>query len=268
MAELAADRAHLAAVEALDPAGLSATRPLRARPGAAQRPPGDPGHRRHPHLGAPLAGPRHGRRRPVPVVRPRLRPAGRAPGDHRRPARGGGRLPGQRQVPGDRAPGPALAGHRDRGRRRAARLHRRDPGRRRAARGRRPGLRRGRAPPAAAGRRRGTGGHRAVRHVPRGPPARRHRRRGRSAASATTRWSPTGPSTASMPTPSWPSAGSSSPGRRPRASTSPARSTRARPRPRSSIASSPISRSTSRPPWRRTATRCAGRVPSSSSATS
>ena len=45
-------------------------------------------HRRPAHLGAPLARPRHDRRRPVPAVRPRPRAARRAArGDHR-PARG------------------------------------------------------------------------------------------------------------------------------------------------------------------------------------
>ena len=74
--------------------------------------------------------------------------------------------------------------------------------------------------------------------------ARGHARRpaattGRSGVSATTSWSPIGRSTAWMPTPSWSSAGSSWPRRRPRASRRRARSTPTRRRRRSSIGSSP-----------------------------
>ena len=62
--------------------------PLRARPRAPQRPPGDLRHRRPAHLGAPLVRAGHDRRRAVPAVRPRPRAARRAA---RRPSPAGSR---------------------------------------------------------------------------------------------------------------------------------------------------------------------------------
>ena len=66
------------------------------------------------HLGAPLAGARHGRRRPVPAVRPRPRPARRAARCDRRPAGGSAALPRGSADALDGAAGAAVAGHRDR----------------------------------------------------------------------------------------------------------------------------------------------------------
>ena len=60
LAEIAAERAHLAAVEALDSAALSGEAAVRAGPGAAQRAP----HPLRERRGAPLGAPRHRRRRP------------------------------------------------------------------------------------------------------------------------------------------------------------------------------------------------------------
>ena len=85
LGELADEKAHLAAVEAIDPAGLSADGPVRARPRDPQPAADDLRHRGRPDLGAPLDRARHDRRRAVPDLRPGLRAACRS-GSTRSPA--------------------------------------------------------------------------------------------------------------------------------------------------------------------------------------
>ena len=78
LAELDDDKAHLTAIEAIDAGRPVAVRPVRARPRAPQRPPGDLRPRRPAHLGAPLVRAGRDRRRALPPVRPRLRAARRS----------------------------------------------------------------------------------------------------------------------------------------------------------------------------------------------
>ena len=103
LGELDDERAHLAAVEAIDPAELSPGGPLRARPRAPQRPPGDLRHRRACDSGSGARSRSTRRRRPVPAVRARPRAARRTARRHRRPARGRRHLPRGVQDPGQRS---------------------------------------------------------------------------------------------------------------------------------------------------------------------
>ena len=212
LGELAADREHLAAVEALDPGRPVGGGPVRARPRAPQPAPGDLRHRRPAPVGASFAGARHDRRRPLPAVRPRPRSAGRAAVGDLRPARGGRHVPRGGQDPGDRAAGPALAAARARIGRRDAGLLRRDRGRRRG-RPRARSTSAGSSAPARPPRSRSSCTGRGWRAR-----CRTGRTTGRSAASATTRWSRCAASTGSMPTRSSSSAGSASTRSAPRAS--------------------------------------------------
>ena len=180
LGELAAERAHLAAVEALDPAGLSATARFERDLELHNVRRSDLRHRGRADLGAPLDRARPDRRRALPRAGPRLRAALRAPRGAHRTARGDPGLPGPASHPGGRAPGPPVAGHRAGDGRGPAVVLRRHRGRRSR------GPRRGRAGPPPAGRR--DPPRRRSTRTPSGCAARSRARSttGRSVASGTT----------------------------------------------------------------------------------
>ena len=112
LAEPSADRGHLAQGRGPRSGRPVGNRPLRARPGAAQRPARaifDAG--RAAHLGAPVARPGYGRRLVVPPVRPRQsRAPRRAAGGDRRATQGHPRVPRLSRVSSrGRAAGPDVA---------------------------------------------------------------------------------------------------------------------------------------------------------------
>ena len=172
LAELAAERDHLARSRGARSRRAVARGRLRARPRAPQRPPRDLRHRRPAHLGTPLVRPRPRSATASSCCSPATMPRFPSGSTHRRPARGDRDLPRGIQDPGDRPAGPALAADRDRDRRRAADLLRRA----RRRRCRRPGG--ARAAPPRARERVGQDRHRALRRVARGHARRRHRRVG------------------------------------------------------------------------------------------
>ncbi len=221
LGEIAADRAHLAAVEAIDPAGLSAEarfeRDLEIH--NLRRDIFDIG--RPARLGAPLDRARRRRRPAVRPVRPRLRAARRS-GSTRSPA-GSRRRPRSSRPRAAGRPSPRSGcGRRSRSRRparsRPCSTRSWPPAR---ASSTDPELRRLRA--AADGAR--VGGRRLP-DLARGDARRTAPTTGRSGASATTSWSGCARSTASTPTRSSRSARSSSRCTRPPGSRPPARSTR------------------------------------------
>ena len=111
LGEIADDRAHLAAIEAIDPAGLSPRGPLRARPRDPQRPPGALRRRR-------ASGPGSAARPALDALGDALfllfardfAPLAERLDVDRRPARGASRRSStQRADPGGRPAGPAVA---------------------------------------------------------------------------------------------------------------------------------------------------------------
>ncbi len=160
--EIADAHRHRARAGGDRPGRAVGQRPLRARAGPPQRPARALRHGGPSRLGAPLHCHGRRRRRSLLRLRPRLRPAGRAARVADRAPGGRARVPRSAQDPRHGAPGPALAGARDRVRRGHADPVRRGQGRRPRRAGRaRPG-------PPGQGRREGLGRGGRLRRDPQG----------------------------------------------------------------------------------------------------